>query len=209
MEVVCLKNIKKYIWVCTIFTFLLTCTIVALDKTDSPQGIRVVFLSNKKIYLEWEKEKDVDYYNIYKCNKKDGSYEIIYKSYNNLYTIENVVPGSKVFYKITSVKDNAESKFSVVIPVEIPKIDPPKSIYISAVSSSAIYLRWDKIYEADYYLIYRSNSAKGQYIKIGKTDVNTYIDTGLRPLTPYFYKIKLVKNEIESSFSEVVYSTTN
>ena len=204
-----MKNIKKYIWICTIFIFLLSCTILALDKTDSPQGIRVVFLSNKTIYLEWEKVDDVDYYNIYECSKKDGSYEIIHKSYYNSYAIENLAPGSKVFYKITSVKDNAESKFSDIVSVEIPNIDPPKSIYISAVSSSTIYLRWDKIYKADYYLIYRSNSAKGEYTEIGKTDVNTYIDTGLRPLTPYFYKIKLVKNGVKSSFSEVVYSTTN
>lgn len=204
-----MKNIKKYIWICTIFTFLLTCTIVALDKTDSPQGIRIVFLSNNKVYLEWEKIDDVDYYNIYECSKKDGSYEIIHKSYYNAYTIENVRPGSKVFYKITSVKDKVESKFSDIVSVEMPNISPPKSIYISAVSSSAIYLRWDKTYKADYYIIYRSNSAKGEYIEIGKTDSNIYIDTGLRPISPYFYKIKLVKNGVKSSFSEVVYSTTN
>lgn len=209
MEVMCLKNIKKYIYICTFFILLLSCTILAIDKPDSPKGIRTIFMSNDNIYLEWDNVDDIDYYNIYESNKKNGEYKKVYKAPNNTYTIENIKPGTNMFYKITYVKDNIESKFSRIVSVDIPNINPPKSIFISTISSSAIYLRWNKTYKSDYYLIYRSSSIDGNYIQIGKTDINTYIDTGLRPITPYFYKIKVVKNGVKSGFSKVVYSTTD
>ena len=204
-----MNNIKKYLFMGAVFTFLLSFTILASDKTDSPHGIRVVYTHNNKVYIEWEQIENVDYYNIYQCNEKNGSFKMVYKTHNNLYTIENIKPGEKIFYKIASVKNNEESKFSDIIYVQMPKPNPPESIYISTLSNSAIYLRWDEPHKSDYYIIYRSNSAKGNYKEIGRTDVNMYVDAGLRPFTPYFYKIKSEQDGVKSSFSKVVYSTTD
>jgi uncharacterized protein (TIGR02145 family) len=79
--------------------------------------------------------------------------------------------------------------------------DAPKHFFAETVSSSQIRLFWEKGNGVTQYNIYRTSNLGEDYIRVGFTGENEYLDDNLMPATEYYYKITQVVNFKESSFS--------
>lgn len=89
------------------------------------------------------------------------------------------------------------------------KINPSRveNLTASAESADTIRLSWDEYYYGDhdiYYLIYRYDSGKKEYVKIGKTSNTYYSDGKLSQYKNYGYKVipvaKYTKNEKTTTY---------
>lgn len=103
-------------------------------------------------------------------------------------------------------------------PINITNISiKPTNVIATAISNTEITLQWDKVEDADYYYVYTSNSANGEYYKLyhDNEDYKWYwnedyslITSELQSNTTVYYKVAAVVDGVESEFSEVAYATT-
>ena len=95
--------------------------------------------------------------------------------------------------------------FASNVNAEEIKIEAPNDIKAEIVSNG-IKLTWNNVSGADKYEIYRSYIDNGNFDKIETVKANIFTDTTAKSCTKYYYKIKSVKeNGDTSDFSTVVY----
>ena len=95
--------------------------------------------------------------------------------------------------------------FASKVKAEDIKIEAPNDIKAEIVSNG-IKLVWNNVSGADKYEIYRGYSDTGYFDKIETVKTNSHIDTTANYITRFFYKIKAVKENGETSdFSTVVF----
>ncbi|MDR3011730.1 MAG: hypothetical protein LBU70_00750 [Chitinispirillales bacterium] len=73
-------------------------------------------------------------------------------------------------------------------------LPPPENVFAQATSSSRIAISWDPVTNANSYQIHRSTSENGVYSLIGTSHSTSYVDTGLTPVTTYYYKVATIGN---------------
>ncbi len=79
--------------------------------------------------------------------------------------------------------------------------DAPTHLSAEAVSSTQIRLSWVGDENASQYNIYRAKEDAESYVRVGFSTEEEYIDKGLEPATPYFYKVTQIVNFRESNQS--------
>jgi fibronectin type 3 domain-containing protein len=81
----------------------------------------------------------------------------------------------------------------------------------NAAHKDMITVEWDPVSFADYYKIYRSDSADGSYEQIGDTISSTnFHDQSVSTNATYYYKVKAFTHDgVESKFSSEVAGSTN
>ncbi len=80
--------------------------------------------------------------------------------------------------------------------------DKPTNLVANAVSSSGIKLVWaDSATDEDNYKVFRADNSAGPFTEIATlaADSTSYLDTGLLPLTRYYYELTAVSTEGSSS----------
>ena len=85
----------------------------------------------------------------------------------------------------------------------------PTGLKAVAISSSQINLSWEPVSSAAQYYIYRANSSSGTYTYIGVSDTPSYISTGLKANTRYYYKVQSITNGGSSDYSAETWAVTN
>ncbi len=78
---------------------------------------------------------------------------------------------------------------------------------LGAVTYQTVELSWAALEGASKYYVYRSTNNE-DFTKIGESTAATYIDVQVSPSTIYYYKIKSVKDNVASSYSNSVTATT-
>ncbi len=146
--------------------------------------------------IKWKKASGVDGYVVYQSTSKNGKYKKLAKvsSKKTSYKATKLTPGVRYYYKIrTRKKVNGivgYGSYSTIRNAWIPKA--PELTAAIGNSSNSIQVFWNPVDGATGYDIYRSEASGGNYQKIATaagTNVS-YIDTGLRMGTQYFYKIE-------------------
>ena len=102
--------------------------------------------------------------------------------------------------------NNVKADGTNTVPNEtIKKIEAPSGLKAEIVSNG-IKLIWNNVSEASKYEIYRDYLDTGNFDKIETVNTNSFIDTTANYITRFFYKIKAVKENGETSdFSQVVF----
>ncbi|MCT4564478.1 MAG: LamG domain-containing protein [Maledivibacter sp.] len=86
----------------------------------------------------------------------------------------------------------------------------PPSAPINLIATSGnkkVNLSWDKVEDAEKYIVKRSTTKGGPYEKIGETKETSYTDSGLDNGTTYYYVLCTVKNEATSPNSNEASAT--
>ena len=160
-------------------------------------------------------------------NGEDGNYRQIAKiTDSSIYLDKEVVHGTTYFYKALITIDTYTSALKDTKAVSIvtkPKYPEPVTIVSAAepenvTSGTQIVLTIPRIENAQYYLLYRSESEKDEtYIQIAKimsaenadivdggnpADTITYTDNMVEPDTNYFYKVLVSVNNVLSIMEE-------
>lgn len=157
--------------------------------------------SEKNIVLSWEKDSTADGYQIYR-KAKGGSWKkikTIKKNSTTSYTDKNTGSyGSSYSYRIRSYKKAAsKTLYSSYSKSLTQKVQTGQATIASVTpaSKTSLVVSWNKVSDADGYILYRKVSGKWKKIKtFTNPGIVEYTDTGLKYGKKYSYLIKSYKN---------------
>ncbi len=158
---------------------------------------KVQSTSSTKQTITWKKSNEANGYQIYQSTSKNGTYKKIKTIKNKKttsYKVSGLTPGVKYYYKIrTTNKVNGATGYSDYSTVRAARVAKAVIGQAEGVSGTKIKLSWDKVKDADSYVIYRSTSSGGTYKKIGtaKGSATSYTDSKLNMTKKYYYKLEV------------------
>ncbi len=166
----------------------------------------------KQITVEWapSTNKGIDYYNVYRSNQKDGSYDLHVKSRQNNYNDMVNEDGIEYFYKVTAVDaDGLESTLNSQFTYgsTLGKLKTPTNFTAKLVNNTA-HLSWkradSRTHSYTLVKITREGWLSQSSSKITKITNTELTDMNLVADTLYQYHIIAVDaNGIESKPSEI------
>ena len=154
-----------------------------------------------KPQLTWKAVSGAASYKVYRANSKNGAYSVINTTKALTYTNTGAALGTTYYYKVEALNAAGKSMgFSAVVE---GKVAPVLAVGYSSVSGKP-QLTWKAVPGATEYQVYRSTQQNSGYSKINTTTSTSYVNTGAKAGTTYYYKIVAVKGTAVSDFSNIV-----
>ena len=157
--------------------------------------------SSGKPQLTWKAVSGAASYKVYRATAKNGAYTVINTTKALTYTNVGAALGTTYYYKVEALNAAGKSLgFSAVVE---GKVAPVLAVGYSSVSGKP-QLTWKAVPGATEYQVYRSTQQNSGYTKINTTTATSYVNTGAKAGTTYYYKIVAVKGTAASDFSNIV-----
>ncbi len=157
--------------------------------------------SSGKPMLTWNAVDGAASYKVYRATAKNGAYSVINTTKALTYTNTGAALGTTYYYKVEALNAAGKSMgFSAVVE---GKVAPVLAVGYSSVSGKP-QLTWKAVPGATEYQVYRSTQQNSGYAKINTTTATSYVNTGAKANTTYYYKIVAVKGTAVSDFSNIV-----
>jgi len=154
-----------------------------------------------KPMLTWNAVDGAASYKVYRATAKNGAYSVINTTKALTYTNTGAALGTTYYYKVEALDAAGKSLgFSDVVE---GKVAPVLAVGYSSVSGKP-QLTWKAVPGATEYQVYRSTQQNSGYTKINTTTSTSYVNTGAKAGTTYYYKIVAVKGTAVSDFSNIV-----
>ena len=154
-----------------------------------------------KPQLTWKAVSGAASYKVYRATAKNGVYSVINTTKALTYTNTGAALGTTYYYKVEALNSAGKSMgFSAVVE---GKVAPVLAVGYSSVSGKP-QLTWKAVPGATEYQVYRSTQQNSGYTKINTTTATSYVNTGAKANTMYYYKIVAVKGTATSDFSNIV-----
>lgn len=179
----------------------------------APQISRITANSEKALQITWSKTNGAAGYQVYRCDKKTGTYTRVGKVTGEQklqYEDTEIVLSKTYYYKVRAYFEKngvyGYTPFSQVVSSGF------KVSSILPVSSKSIKLSWEEAAGFDQIRVYRKKSSESSYKLIATVaaDKGSYTDTGLSEGTKYDYKLVGCKVENGNTItgSSVIVSAT-
>ena len=157
--------------------------------------------SSGKPQLTWKAVSGAASYKVYRATTKNGAYTVINTTKALTYTNVGAALGTTYYYKVEALNAAGKSMgFSAIVE---GKVAPVLAVGYSSVSGKP-QLTWKAVPGATEYQVYRSTQQNSGYTKINTTTATSYVNTGAKAGTTYYYKIVAVKGTAASDFSNIV-----
>ena len=157
--------------------------------------------SSGKPQLTWKAVSGAASYRVYRATAKNGAYSVINTTKALTYTNVGAALGTTYYYKVEALNAAGKSMgFSAIVE---GKVAPVLAVGYSSVSGKP-QLTWKAVPGATEYQVYRSTQQNSGYTKINTTTATSYVNTGAKAGTTYYYKIVAVKGTAVSDFSNIV-----
>ena len=157
--------------------------------------------SSGKPQLTWKAVSGAASYKVYRATTKNGAYTVINTTKALTYTNVGAALGTTYYYKVEALNAAGKSLgFSAVVE---GKVAPVLAVGYSSVSGKP-QLTWKAVPGATEYQVYRSTQQNSRYSKINTTTSTSYVNTGAKAGTTYYYRIVAVKGTAVSDFSNIV-----
>ena len=154
-----------------------------------------------KPMLTWNAVDGAASYKVYRATAKNGAYSVINTTKALTYTNTGAALGTTYYYKVEALNAAGKSMgFSAVVE---GKVAPVLAVGYSSVSGKP-QLTWKAVPGATEYQVYRSTQQNSGYTKINTTTATSYVNTGAKAGTTYYYRIVAVKGTAVSDFSNIV-----
>ena len=154
-----------------------------------------------KPQLTWKAVSGAASYRVYRATAKNGAYSVINTTKALTYTNTGAALGTTYYYKVEALNAAGKSMgFSAVVE---GKVAPVLAVGYSSVSGKPE-LTWKAVPGATEYQVYRSTQQNSGYSKINTTTSTSYVNTGAKAGTTYYYRIVAVKGTAASDFSNIV-----
>ena len=154
-----------------------------------------------KPQLTWKAVSGAASYKVYRATAKNGAYSVINTTKALTYTNVGAALGTTYYYKVEALNAAGKSMgFSAIVE---GKVAPVLAVGYSSVSGKP-QLTWKAVPGATEYQVYRSTQQNSGYSKINTTTSTSYVNTGAKAGTTYYYKIVGVKGTAVSDFSNIV-----
>ena len=157
--------------------------------------------SSGKPQLTWKAVSGATSYKVYRATSKNGAYSVINTTKALTYTNVGAALGTTYYYKVEALNASGKSiGFSAIVE---GKVAPVLAVGYSSVSGKP-QLTWKAVPGATEYQVYRSTQQNSGYKKINTTTSTSYVNTGAKAGTTYYYRIVAVKGTAASDFSNIV-----
>ena len=154
-----------------------------------------------KPQLTWKAVSGAASYKVYRATAKNGAYSVINTTKALTYTNVGAALGTTYYYKVEALNAAGKSLgFSAVVE---GKVAPVLAVGYSSVSGKP-QLTWKAVPGATEYQVYRATQQNSGYSKINTTTSTSYVNTGAKANTTYYYRIVAVKGTAASDFSNIV-----
>ena len=154
-----------------------------------------------KPQLTWKAVSGAASYKVYRATAKNGAYTVINTTKALTYTNVGAALGTTYYYKVEALNAAGKSMgFSAIVE---GKVAPVLAVGYSSVSGKP-QLTWKAVPGATEYQVYRSTQQNSGYTKINTTTATSYVNTGAKAGTTYYYRIVAVKGTAISDFSNIV-----
>ena len=154
-----------------------------------------------KPMLTWKAVSGAASYKVYRATTKNGAYSVINTTKALTYTNTGTALGTTYYYKVEALNSAGKSMgFSAIVE---GKVAPVLAVGYSSVSGKP-QLTWKAVPGATGYQVYRSTQQNSGYSKINTTTSISYVNTGAKANTTYYYRIVAVKGTAASDFSNIV-----
>ena len=154
-----------------------------------------------KPQLTWKAVSGAVSYKVYRATAKNGAYTVINTTKALTYTNVGAALGTTYYSKVEALNAAGKSLgFSAVVD---GKVAPVLAVGYSSVSGKP-QLTWKAVPGATEYQVYRSTQQNSGYSKINTTTATSYVNTGAKAGTTYYYRIVAVKGTAVSDFSNIV-----
>ena len=154
-----------------------------------------------KPMLTWDAVDGATSYRVYRATSQNGAYSVINTTKALSYTNVGAALGTTYYYKVEALNASGKSMgFSAIVE---GKVAPVLAVGYSSVSGKP-QLTWKAVPGATEYQVYRSTQQNSGYTKINTTTATSYVNTGAKANTTYYYKIVAVKGTAVSDFSNIV-----
>ena len=154
-----------------------------------------------KPQLTWKAVSGAASYKVYRATAKNGAYSVINTTKALTYTNTGAALGTTYYYKVEALNATGKSMgFSAIVE---GKVAPVLAVGYSSVSGKP-QLTWKAVPGATEYQVYRSTQQNSGYAKINTTTSTSYVNTGAKAGTTYYYRIVAVKGTAVSDFSNIV-----
>ena len=154
-----------------------------------------------KPQLTWKAVSGAASYRVYRATTKNGAYSVINTTKALTYTNTGAALGTTYYYKVEALNASGKSMgFSAIVE---GKVAPVLAVGYSSVSGKP-QLTWKAVPGATEYQVYRSTQQNSGYSKINTTTATSYVNTGAKAGTTYYYRIVAVKGTAASDFSNIV-----
>ena len=136
-------------------------------------------------------QKNATHYEILRSTSKNGKYRLVATVTSTSYIDKNLTCGTTYYYKVRAINknNNVKGKYS---DIKYRRVFPGKMTITAkrARTFNSNYIAWNKLSGSHGYIIFRSDSQNGRYIKVGETTSTSYIDKNLRTGKTYYYKVR-------------------
>jgi len=179
---------------------------------DVVSGIKATANSESSITVSWDYPVATGFY-IYRSTAYNGTYSQISSvvgNYETSYTNTGLSPGTIYYYKVAAYNSEGTGTQSEYAATEtLPGV--PTGVTATANSANSITVSWEPVTGANGYYVYCSESYNGTCGGFGSYDYlngTSYTNTGLSPVTTYYYQVAAYNSEGIGAQSGYVSATT-
>lgn len=166
-------------------------------------------VSSTKVKLKWKAVKNAKKYEIYRSQKKNGSYRRIAVTSKTSYTDAKKIPGVTYYYQIRARRTlngaPAYSRYSAKKSVKL-KLSSPVLSTVKYTAGKKVSIKWKRVTGAKGYEVFRSTKKKKGFRKL-KTCTKAVCTDKLSKKRTYYYKVRAYNivngKKVYSGFSAV------
>lgn len=195
---------------------LLSSVSAAAIQLASVANFKVASVTAASINLTWNKVMGAEGYIVYKYDELKKTWVRLIKtaSASTTYTVPNLSSATSYkfavkAYKTVNGKEVTSSSFPIVSATTL--LPTVSGFKMSSVSSTAVNLTWNKVANADGYIVYKYDNAKKTWVRAAKTatSANTYTVNKLSGGTSYKFAVKAYKTVNGKEITSVSFPTVS
>ena len=142
-----------------------------------------------KITLSWAAVDGAAKYEVYRSGTKTGEYTKYFTTSNLSYTNTSSYAGYWYFYKVKALDAEGNEIVTSDVISHCADCAAPAITAGNNAKTGQVTLKWEKVYGAGKYEIYRAESRDGDYVRMYTTVNNTYTNTSSKANVTYYYKV--------------------
>ncbi len=158
---------------------------------------------NGYVKVTWGKTKTADKYKIYrKTTDTEWKFLENVSKKNSTFKDRTVKNGENYIYMVRAVDGKYSSGYDKA-GGETQYVSAPKGVTLKNYYSNSLRVKWDKVNNAEGYIVYRKDTKNKKWVKITETSSCQYKDTSIVNGRKYTYSVKAIgENDGVSGYSK-------